>query len=80
MTSARGSALRSARYLVGALGMTIVLLVAVAFPVGFGLHHYDDHTSELDFKAKLNADRLAKFIYSYSDSICGGISRSVSPG
>jgi diguanylate cyclase (GGDEF)-like protein len=67
VTSARGSALRSARYLVGALGVTVVLLVAVAFPIAFGFHHYTDHVSHLDFKAKLNADRLAKFIYSYSD-------------
>ena len=57
--------LRSVRRIVGAIGVTIALIVALVFPAIFGLHLYSDNTSDLSFKAQLNANRLAKYIYSH---------------
>jgi diguanylate cyclase (GGDEF)-like protein len=65
---ARHSSVGSVRSLVGAVGSVIAIIIAVVFPAAFGLHYYADHGENLSFRATLNADRLSKFIYSYSNN------------
>jgi diguanylate cyclase (GGDEF)-like protein len=62
----RASAVGSVRALIGAAGIVISLILAVAFPAAYSVHHYMDRAESLSFKARLNADRLAKFIYANS--------------
>ena len=51
------------RSLVGTIGLTLALIIGLAFPVIYGTYHYLDRGKILSFKAQLNAQRLAKYIY-----------------
>ena len=54
------------RTLVSAIGLCVALTVTLAIPAGFLLVGYSNKAATLAFKAKLNADRLAKYIYVHS--------------
>jgi hypothetical protein len=53
------------RSLVGAIGVTVAVLVALAGPIGYATVSYHERAEILGFKAELNADRLARYIYSH---------------
>jgi diguanylate cyclase (GGDEF)-like protein len=56
---------RSLRSLLGGLALAVALLGGVGIPVGYALVEYVERTRLLSFKAELNANRLAKYIYSH---------------
>ena len=56
---------RSLRSLLGGLALAVALLGGVGIPMGYALVEYVERTRLLSFKAELNANRLAKYIYSH---------------
>jgi diguanylate cyclase (GGDEF)-like protein len=60
----QGSVAGSLRAAVSALGITVALTIALAFPAAFGIHYYFDEVENLSFKARLNAEGLGRYIYS----------------
>jgi diguanylate cyclase (GGDEF)-like protein len=53
------------RSLVGTIGLAVAALVTLAGPIGYATVSYLEQAEILSFKAQLNADRLAKYIYSH---------------
>src|SRR5262245_59310042 len=64
MDKSRGSSLGSMRAVVSAIGIVIALVIAFVFPATLATLQYLEKADTLSFKARLNAERLAKFIYS----------------
>ena len=64
MDKSCGSGLGSMRTVVSAIGITIALIIAIVFPTTVAVLQYLDHAQALSFTARLNAERLAKYIYS----------------
>ena len=54
----------SLRALLGALGLTIALLIGLAGPIAYATLEYAERADLVSFKAKLNARRLAMYINS----------------
>jgi diguanylate cyclase (GGDEF)-like protein len=52
------------RTVVSAIGIAVALIIAFAFPLGLAALQYRNEAEALSFKARLNAERLAKYIYS----------------
>ena len=55
----------SLRSLVGAIGLVVAIVTAVAVPSGFLLVGYLNTSETLAFKARLNANRIAQYIYTH---------------
>src|SRR5512141_148020 len=53
------------RRLVSAIGLTVAITAAVATPTVYFIHDYIDHAGHLVFKARLNAARVAQYIYTH---------------
>ena len=53
------------RRLVSAIGLTVAIVVAVATPSVYFIHDYIDSAEQLTFKARLNAARVAQYIYTH---------------
>ena len=53
------------RKLVSAIGLTVAIAVAVATPSMYFIHDYIDHSGQMEFKARLNAVRVAQYIYTH---------------
>src|SRR5664279_251062 len=53
------------RKLVSAIGLTVAITVAVATPSMYFIHDYIDVSGKLTFKARLNAARVAQYIYTH---------------
>ena len=60
----KGIALRK---LVSAIGLTVAITAAVATPSVYFIHDYVDATAHMTFKARLNAARVAQYIYTHGD-------------
>jgi len=57
----------SLRTLVSAIGLVVAIVTAVAVPSGFLLIGYLNTSETLAFKARLNADRIAQYIYTHDN-------------
>ena len=55
------------RKLVSAIGLTVAITVAVATPSVYFIHDYLDSTAHIAFKARLNAARVAQYIYTHGN-------------
>ena len=64
MDKTRGSGLGSMRAVVSAIGIAIALIIAFVFPATLATIQYFHQAQVLAFKARLNAERVAKYIYS----------------
>lgn len=53
------------RRLVGVVGLIAAVAVALAGPITFAIASYHERAAVLAFKARLNAGRLAKYIYAH---------------
>ncbi len=53
------------RAVVGGMGLVVALLLSVSVPVVYGTFGYLARADVLSFKAHLNADRVAKYIYAH---------------
>jgi diguanylate cyclase (GGDEF)-like protein len=53
------------RKLVSAIGLTVAIVTAVATPSVYFIHDYLDVTATMTFKARLNAARVAQYIYAH---------------
>ncbi len=53
------------RKLVSAIGLIVAFTVAVATPIMYIIHDYVDVTGQMTFKARLNAARVAQYIYTH---------------
>ena len=53
------------RAVVGGMGLVVALLLSVSVPVVYGTFGYLARADVLSFKARLNADRVAKYIYAH---------------
>ena len=53
------------RKLVSAIGLAVAITVAVATPSMYFIHDYVDATAQMMFKARLNAARVAQYIYTH---------------
>jgi diguanylate cyclase (GGDEF)-like protein/PAS domain S-box-containing protein len=53
------------RKLVSAIGLTVAITVAVATPSVYFIHDYINVTAQMTFKARLNAARVAQYIYTH---------------
>src|SRR5665647_3441727 len=53
------------RKLVSAIGLTVAITFAVATPSMYFIHDYIDATEQMTFKARLNAARVAQYIYTH---------------
>jgi diguanylate cyclase (GGDEF)-like protein len=53
------------RRLVSAIGLTVAITFAVATPSMYFIHDYIDATAQMTFKARLNAARVAQYIYTH---------------
>jgi diguanylate cyclase (GGDEF)-like protein len=58
---------QSMRSLVGGLGLTTALLIGLVIPLGYATDQYGVQAQMLLFKAQLNAERVAKYIYGRED-------------
>ncbi|MGB0084705.1 MAG: EAL domain-containing protein [Rhodomicrobiaceae bacterium] len=54
------------RKLVSAIGITVAITTAVATPLAYFVHDYANTSTQLTFKARLNAARVAQYIYTHS--------------
>jgi len=57
----------SLRTLVSAIGLVVAIVTAIAVPSGFLLIGYLNTSETLAFKARLNADRIAQYIYTHDN-------------
>ena len=57
---------RTLRKAVNAVALLVALAITLSTPLVYGLVAYQSVASGASFLAKLNADRLAKYIYEYS--------------
>jgi diguanylate cyclase (GGDEF)-like protein len=64
MDKSRGSGLGSMRAVISGIGIAIAFLIAFVFPTTLATLQYLNQAHALSFKARLNAERLAKYIYS----------------
>ena len=55
------------RRLVSAIGLTVAIAIAVATPSVYFLHDYYNVSEHMTFKARLNAARVAQYIYTHGD-------------
>ena len=55
------------RHLISAIGIAIAFIAAVAPPVGYAVTSYFAAADALEFKARLNAGRVARYVYTYGD-------------
>ena len=55
----------SLRTIIGAIGLAIAVALFLSVPAGFFAVGYTNLSHELDFKSRLTADRLAKYVYRY---------------
>jgi len=55
----------SLRQLVSAIALIVAILVAVATPAVYFIHDYIDTAEMIAFKARLNAERVAQYIYTH---------------
>jgi diguanylate cyclase (GGDEF)-like protein len=53
------------RKLVSAIGLTVAIMAAVATPSMYFIHDFVDATAQMTFKARLNAARVAQYIYTH---------------
>jgi len=53
------------RRLVSAIGLTVAITVAVATPSMYFIHDYYETAEQMTFKARLNAARVAQYIYTH---------------
>lgn len=53
------------RRLVGALALTISITTAIVVPAGYFAIEYSNSAETLSFKARLNAAKVAQYIYSH---------------
>jgi diguanylate cyclase (GGDEF)-like protein len=53
------------RKLVSAIGLVVAFTVAVAAPSAYFIHDYINAAEKLEFKARLNAARVAQYIYTH---------------
>ncbi len=53
----------SIRRLIGIIGLVVALATATAIPVGYAVTGYFHESAALGFKARLNAGRVAKYVY-----------------
>jgi diguanylate cyclase (GGDEF)-like protein len=53
--------------LIGIIGASFSVIVALSVMIGYGTLAYHWQADFLDFKAQLNASRIAKYIYSHGD-------------
>ena len=53
------------RKLVSAIGLTVAITVAVATPTVYFVHDYINASAKMTFKARLNAARVAQYIYTH---------------
>ena len=51
--------------MVSAIGLTVAITVAVATPSMYFIHDYIDVSEQMTFKARLNAARVAQYIYTH---------------
>ena len=56
---------RSLRNVVNTIGLVVAITTAVALPSGYLAITYGNATEELAFKARLNASRIAQYVYSH---------------
>jgi diguanylate cyclase (GGDEF)-like protein/PAS domain S-box-containing protein len=57
----------SLRRLVGTIGLSVAITTAVVVPFGFFYQSYAGTTGKLTFLSRLNAARVAQYIYSHSE-------------
>ncbi len=57
----------SLRHLISAIGIAIAFVAAIAPPVGYAVTSYFAAADALEFKARLNAGRVARYVYTYGD-------------
>jgi len=57
----------SLRKLVSAIGFTVAVGVAATVPISYFVHDYADVSANIAFKARLNAARIAQYIYTHGD-------------
>lgn len=55
--------IRSLRTIAGSIGLAVAVAVSVAAPAGYFLVGYVNLSHEGDFKSRLTAERMAKYIY-----------------
>ncbi|HEY4980846.1 MAG TPA: diguanylate cyclase [Pseudolabrys sp.] len=55
------------RKLVSAIGLTVAITVSVATPTVYFIHDYVNASAKMTFKARLNAARVAQYIYTHND-------------
>src|SRR5665647_341281 len=53
------------RKLVSAIGLTVAITVSVATPTVYFIHDYVNASAKMTFKARLNAARVAQYIYTH---------------
>ena len=53
------------RRLVSAIGLTVAITAAVATPSMYFIHDYYETAEQMTFKARLNAARVAQYIYTH---------------
>ena len=56
---------RTLRTLVGAIALFIAVITAVAVPAGYFVVNYTNASELLAFKARLNAARVAQYVYTH---------------
>ena len=54
------------RRLVSVIGLTVAIVTAVATPCVYFIHDYANISAKLTFKARLNAARVAQYIYTHN--------------
>ena len=60
MISSRTASTRNA---LGIIGLAVAIMIGVVLPLAYGLFDYDERARVLSFKARLGADRVAKYVY-----------------
>ena len=53
------------RKLVSAIGLAVAIAVSVATPTVYFIHDYVNASAKMTFKARLNAARVAQYIYTH---------------
>jgi PAS domain-containing protein len=55
----------SLRAVVGGIGLVVALLCSLVVPLGYAAFGYVERADVLSFKVRLNADRLARYVYAH---------------
>ena len=53
--------------LVGAIGLAVAIVTAVATPAHLFIHDYANTSAKMTFKARFNADRVSQYIYTHDN-------------